>query len=274
MGGLRWTVAGSLLIVGPDSFAASGSGRRSAWPSLTVLGVLLIGFGNGGVVWAEQTVPSGLTAVLVATTPFWMVGIERFMPHGEPLTPPTCRRTGRRLRRHRAAGLARASSGRLAGRFSSALLATQLACSRVGARFGLCAPAPQGRKRPRAAAAIQMLFGGSACCVAGACRAANGPTCAFNARTSAAFVYLLLVGSIVGFSAYAYALKHLPVATVVALRLRQPGDRRGRSGRSCSASRSAHELAWPAPSCSRAWRWSEALNERMSALPLDDSSAA
>ena len=46
-----------------------------------MLGILLIGFGNGGVVWAEQTIPSGLTAVLVAAVPFWMVGVERFMPH-------------------------------------------------------------------------------------------------------------------------------------------------------------------------------------------------
>ena len=36
----------------------------------------------------------------------------------------------------------------------------------------------------------------------------------FTQRTLAAFIYLMLVGSIVGFSAYVYALKHLPVATV------------------------------------------------------------
>ena len=54
---------------------------------MTVLGVLLIGFGNGCVVWAEQTLPSGLTAVLVAAVPFWMVGVERFMAASDPLTP-------------------------------------------------------------------------------------------------------------------------------------------------------------------------------------------
>src|SRR4029453_9219136 len=59
---------------------------RREWPSLTVLGILLLGFGNGAVVWAEQTVPSGLTAVLVATSPVWMVDIDALMPDGDRLT--------------------------------------------------------------------------------------------------------------------------------------------------------------------------------------------
>ena len=79
MAAMRWIVAGGLLIV-----VLRLRGERmpapTEWPALTLLGVLLIGFGNGGVVWAEQTVPSGLTAVLVATSPFWMVGIERSWP--------------------------------------------------------------------------------------------------------------------------------------------------------------------------------------------------
>src|SRR2546430_12299263 len=60
------------------------------WPSLTLVGTLLAGLGNGGVVWAEQTVPSGMTAVLVATSPFWMVGIDA-------LVPPRVALNGRRL---------------------------------------------------------------------------------------------------------------------------------------------------------------------------------
>ena len=45
----------------------------------------MLGFGNGGVVWAEQFMASGLVAVLVASTPFWMVGIES-VAGGERLT--------------------------------------------------------------------------------------------------------------------------------------------------------------------------------------------
>src|SRR5437773_11539887 len=85
MGGLRFLVAGALLItvlkVRGVRMPAAG-----AWPALVILGILLLGFGNGGVVWAEQTVPSGLTAVLVAMSPFWMVGIDALMPDGEAIT--------------------------------------------------------------------------------------------------------------------------------------------------------------------------------------------
>src|SRR3989442_14607641 len=59
---------------------------KAGLPALIVLGMLLLGFGSGGVVWAEQTVPSGLTAVLVAMSPFWMVGIDALTAHGEPIT--------------------------------------------------------------------------------------------------------------------------------------------------------------------------------------------
>src|SRR5438874_11568727 len=65
MGAFRWIVAGTLIIA---ILAARGERLPPVrlWRSLALLGTLLIGFGNGGVVWAERTVPSGLTAVLVA----------------------------------------------------------------------------------------------------------------------------------------------------------------------------------------------------------------
>ena len=57
-------------------------------PTFLAIGVAMLGFGNGGVVWAEQFMASGLVAVLVASTPFWMVGIEAFAG-GERLTRRT-----------------------------------------------------------------------------------------------------------------------------------------------------------------------------------------
>lgn len=210
MGGLRWTAAGSLLIA-ILKLRGERLPPRSAWASLAALGILLIGFGNGGVVWAEQSVPSGLTSVLVSTTPFWMVGIERLMPNGESLT----------LRRF--AGLVVGFCGIVllvwpeirvggSGGFLVGLLATQLAC--VGWSVG----SAYARRRAReenvlAGVAVQMMAAGVCLCVI-ALASGEWAELRFNARTSAAFVYLLLVGSIVGFSAYAYALKHLPIATV------------------------------------------------------------
>ena len=45
--------------------------------------------GNGGVVWAELYVPSGLAAVVVASSPFWMAGVEAFRADGERMTART-----------------------------------------------------------------------------------------------------------------------------------------------------------------------------------------
>ncbi len=67
MAGVRFTIAGGLLY---------GWTRRGAeaplrvhWRSAAIVGGLLLLGGNGGVVWAEQTVPSGLSALIVAIVP-------------------------------------------------------------------------------------------------------------------------------------------------------------------------------------------------------------
>src|SRR5262245_49462197 len=85
MGGVRYLTAGLAMIA---VFAARRERLPAlrAWPALMILGFLMIGLGNGGVVWAELTVPSGMTAVLIAMSPFWMVGIDAITPHGERLT--------------------------------------------------------------------------------------------------------------------------------------------------------------------------------------------
>jgi drug/metabolite transporter (DMT)-like permease len=51
---------------------------RSDWGGVALVGLLTICIGNGGVIWAEQWVPSGIAAVTVATIPFWMIAIEAF----------------------------------------------------------------------------------------------------------------------------------------------------------------------------------------------------
>lgn len=210
MAGLRYAVAGSVLIA---VFKARGEKlpSRRTWPALSVLGILLLGFGNGGVVWAEQTVPSGLTAVLVAVVPFWMAGIEALRRDGEALT----------LRR--LVGFLVGFCGIVllvwpelqggGGRgFLSGVVATQVACA--GWALGSAYARRRGRhENVLATAAFEMLFGGIALVLAGL-MLREGPALSFNARTAGAFAYLVVVGAIVGFSAYVYALKHLPVSFV------------------------------------------------------------
>ena len=211
MSALRWTAAGSLIIA---ILAARGERMPpvKSWGSLAIMGLMLIGFGNGGVVWAEQTVSSGLTAVLVSTSPFWMVGIEAIMPGGDVVTP------------RRVAGLIVGFGGILllvwpelhmgvGGRpFLGGVIAAQLAC--VGWSIG-SAYARRHRRDENvlAAAAFQMLFGGLLVMVVSVVRG-EWSLLSLTPRTAGALAYLTLVGAAGGFSAYAYALKHLPVATV------------------------------------------------------------
>jgi len=86
MGGIRWTLAGALLA-GWVLIRGEKLPPVSSWGSISLLGFLMLVLGNGGVVFAEQWVPSGLTAVLVATSPFWMAGVEAAMGDGERLRP-------------------------------------------------------------------------------------------------------------------------------------------------------------------------------------------
>jgi drug/metabolite transporter (DMT)-like permease len=210
MGGLRWTAAGCLLI-SILKMRGEPLPARNAWPSLAVLGILLIGCGNGGVVWAEQSVPSGLAAVLVSSTPFWMIGVEQLMPDGERLTL-----------RH-VFGLVVGFCGIVvlvwpeirvgeAPGFLGGVLATQLGCA------GWAVGSVYARRRRKdenvlAGVALQMVAAGL-CLWMVALATGESSRLRFNGRTSTAFLYLFLMGSIVGFSAYAYALKHLPLATV------------------------------------------------------------
>jgi len=211
MAGFRWIVAGSLLIAMLKIRGERLPSRRH-YGSLAVLGLLLLGLGNGGVVWAEQTVPSGLTAVLVGTGPFWMVSIDAVMHDGDPLD----------LRR--VIGLVVGFAGIVvlvwpelgmgaAGRaFLGGVLAAQIAC--VGWAIG----SSYARRRDHsenvlAAAAFEMLFGGLLLLAAGLLRG-EWSMLAFSGRSTVALAYLIVFGAIAGFSAFTYALKHLPIAFV------------------------------------------------------------
>lgn len=81
MAGTRFLIAGALLYVVMRLNGEPRPARRQwGWGILT--GGLMVVGGNGGVTWAEQLVPSGLAAVLVATIPLWVVVIEWLKPGG------------------------------------------------------------------------------------------------------------------------------------------------------------------------------------------------
>lgn len=212
MGGLRWTIAGGLLV---GYVAARGHTLppRSRWGGILLLGFLMLVLGNGGVVVAEQWVPSGLAAVLVACAPFWMAGVEAFLPDGERLRPQV------------AAGLLIGFSGILVlvwpdlsgtaeadRNFLLGVLALQIAA------FGWSLGSSYSRRHGRSdhvlgTTAYQMLGGGLMMTAAGTVRG-EWSELFFTTRSAAALIYLSTVGAIGGFVAYTYALRHLPVSFV------------------------------------------------------------
>jgi drug/metabolite transporter (DMT)-like permease len=212
MGGLRWTIAGVLLAayVRLRGHALPASTR---WGGILLLGFLMLVLGNGGVVVAEQWVPSGLAAVLVACSPFWMAAVEAFLPDGE------------RLRAKIVAGLLIGFTGILvlvwpdlrfdAGAnhgFLMGVLALQVAA------FGWSLGSSYSRRHGRSdnvlgTTAYQMLAGGLMMIAIGTARGEWGQLF-FTTRTAAALAYMSTVGAIGGYVAYTYALRHLPVSFV------------------------------------------------------------
>jgi drug/metabolite transporter (DMT)-like permease len=212
MGGLRWTLAG-LLLAGYVVARGEALPPPSRWGSVVLLGFLLLAVGNGGVVFAEQWVPSGLAAVLVATSPFWMAGVEAALRDGE------------RLDRKTVAGLLIGFSGILVlvwpdltmdrgadRRFLAGVIALQIAS--LGWALGSSYSKRHGRNdHILGTTALQMLAGGLMMLAAGTVRG-EWQSLHFTTRTTTSLLYLSTAGAIGGFVAYTYALRHLPVSFV------------------------------------------------------------
>jgi drug/metabolite transporter (DMT)-like permease len=211
MAGLRWTFAGGLLAAYMMS-RGERLPRPSAWGHAVLLGFLMLVLGNGGVVWAEMFVPSGLAAVIVASSPFWMAGVEALRSDGERMT----RRT--------AVGLTLGFLGIVVliwpelaqgpgGRgFVFGVVALQIAC--LGWSIGSSYSKRHGRsENVFMTTAAQMLAGGVMMLAIGTVRG-EWATIGFSTRTALAFGYLSTIGAIGGFVAYTYALRHLPVSLV------------------------------------------------------------
>src|SRR5205085_2557681 len=80
----RFLISG-LILYAIARARGSKKPTRSHWKSATIVGALLLVGGNGAVVWAEKTVPSGITALVVAILPFWIVILEWVLPgHRKP----------------------------------------------------------------------------------------------------------------------------------------------------------------------------------------------
>ena len=212
VGGLRFTAAGVVLALVLWLRGERLPGREH-WPGLALLGALMLGVGNGFVVWAEQWVPSGLAAVIIASSPFWMAAVEAVLPDGERFSP--------RMLAGMIVGFAGILvlvwpdlfvGGDFGRQFLFGVIAIQLA--EIGWALGSSYSKRQARhENALAASAVQMIFGGVLMLMVATWRG-EWVLLSFTPRTLAAEVYLVVFGSFAGYSAYIYALKHLPVSTV------------------------------------------------------------
>ncbi len=212
LAGLRWGAAGALLAAMLPLFGERLPHPRT-WGSIAFAGFLMAVIGNGGVVWAEQYVASGLAAVIVATVPFWAVLVEAVIPRGERPTVRTL--TGLAVGFLGIVVLVwpELTIGGQEGRlFVAGVIALQVAC--LGWALGTSYTKRNAQNgSPLSASAMQMLLSGAMLIGIGTA-AGEWSRLAFTTRTAGAMIYLVLIGSIVGYSAYVYALKYLPISTV------------------------------------------------------------
>lgn len=203
MAAARFLVAGAILYAWAR-WRGAPRPTRSNWRAATVIGGLLLLGGNGAVVWAETRVPSGLTALLVATVPIWMALIATFESGGR--RPPAPVIAGLVLGM---AGLALlVAPGKLAGRVDL-LGAAVLLVGTLSWAFGSLHS--RGADLPKSgflAAAMEMLAGGLLLLVFGLAtgQAADFALSAVSVRSLTALVYLIVFGSLVGFTAYIWLL--------------------------------------------------------------------
>ncbi len=214
MAGARFFVAGILMYAWLRG-TGTPAPTRAQWRNAGVQGFLLLTAGNSVIVWAEQWVPSSLAALIVCTQPVWFALVDWARPGGRPP----------RLRQWSGIGVGLAgvlwliavASGVQAGseRHLPLLLAV------LGACLAWSAGSVLGRQwdkpaSPLTGAAMQMICGGAASLVIAALRRED---LAFHwhsvsANSWLAFVYLVIFGSWIAYSAYVHLLQSCAPAVV------------------------------------------------------------
>lgn len=206
MAGVRFFVAGAALYLW-TRLRGAPKPTRANWKAATIIGGLLLLGGNGGVVWAEQIVPSGLTAVLITTVPLWMALLE--WKRYERVRPPAPIILG--LIIGFAGVVLLVGPGELAGsgainRIGATVLIFASLSWAIGSLYSRRAPLPSS---PLQSTSMEMISGGALLTLASLVSfewSGFQPSEA-SLRSLVAFVYLITFGSLVGFTSYIFLLK-------------------------------------------------------------------
>ena len=207
MAGIRFLVAGGLVYGWARLRGRASRPTSRQWIAAAVVGLLLILAGNGLVVWAEMRIPSGVAALMVASVPCWMVLLDWLRPGGS-------RPTGQVV-----AGLLLGLAGLVwligpdemigGGRVDPLAAGALILSSFSWAAGSIYLRHAEPPSSPALATAMQMLAGGVALTVlsVGFGEPWRFDPAAVSPRSLLALLYLIVFGSIVGFSAYTWLLR-------------------------------------------------------------------
>ncbi len=212
MGSLRFLVAGGvlyLLAIRSGDTRGDRVGARQWMAALLIGGALLVG-GNGGVILAEQYAPTGVVALLVATAPLWMAIIDRVV-FGRRL--PVLVIVGLLIGFGGVAFLIGSPGAGHINLFGAALALAAPVCWASGSVFTRHVKLP---KRPLVAAGMEMLWAGLVFAIASVVTGELGRLHWQHVSTTSivALLYLIVLGSLVGFSAYVWLLRSAPLSLV------------------------------------------------------------
>ncbi len=213
MAATRFLIAGGLLFA-YRRLRGDRIPRWNAARSAGIVGLFLLLGGNGAVVWAEQTVPSGLAALMVSSSPLWMLLIEAMLPGGK--RPP-----GRAV-----VGVILGFSGVIllmwptgnggllqANPWGALVLVFATFTWAAGSIYSRYADLPES---PLMGSAIEMLIGGTALLILGAATGEFSQVhlADITTRSLVGLAYLIFFGSLIGYTAYTWLLQVAPTSLV------------------------------------------------------------
>jgi len=212
VGGIRFLVAGSVMYAW---LRARGAPRptRTEWRSAFIIGPLLMTGGNGGIVWSEQFVPSGIVALVVALVPLWMLLLAWMRggsrPSGREWFGVAIGLTGVALLVSIDGNATHGGIGPLA---ALVMLLSTVSWS-VGSLIARDAPLPAS---PLLASAMEMLAGGAGMMLIALARGefSQLAVSSISWRSGLSIAYLAAFGSIVAFSSYKWLLSQVSPAAV------------------------------------------------------------
>jgi drug/metabolite transporter (DMT)-like permease len=210
--GVRFLVAGLLLLWIAKWRGARFPASRREWRDQVIAGFLMAGAGNTLVVYAEHTLSSGLAALLAATIPLWMAAMEALLG----ISSLTTKRIAGLCLGFGGVGLLVAPAiGRIELSLGFVLAVGAMQFSAICWNGGtLIARRHRGSASPMAAAVVQMLAGGTAMMLIALATGEHLTRDMFSIRSFVAVLYLAVLGSVVAYTAYNYAQAKLSAGKV------------------------------------------------------------